>query len=420
MKQKKSFAYGYSIVAFCFLGFFLTTYFDVMSPNVFVPALAAKGFQPSNLLLAHSIGGICGALLGIYLGKMIEVKGPKRVFVTCALLSGINFGLIGVATTELWACAHIFINQLLVLGYSMMSLLSLIARWFPRKKGVMMGFITSGSIGSGIVILPLGQWLASSYGIMMSQCLIGGLLVLFAIISIFWVTDSPANVGLLPDNMPITEEEQALMAASAENKTTSPWTLAKILTSPALVLIILCAGLVTIGNLGSQTNGAGILAERGLSTALALTLLGAGGVVGFIGSNLSGIIDQKANSYIATIVLYIVAVVGYLLMWFGTGMAAGVGFLCQGAVVGAVNNLLPSHIVTRCGPEHFDAIYRYASPITRLMASLGTLFMSFSLRHTGMYHAGVIFEAVLTLIALLLFIFSGKCDPIPAPGQKVE
>ena len=60
MKQKKSFAYGYSIVAFCFLGFFLTTYFDVMSPNVFVPALAAKGFQPSNLLLAHSIGGICG------------------------------------------------------------------------------------------------------------------------------------------------------------------------------------------------------------------------------------------------------------------------------------------------------------------------------------------------------------------------
>ena len=90
MKQKKSFAYGYSIVAFCFLGFFLTTYFDVMSPNVFVPALAAKGFQPSNLLLAHSIGGICGALLGIYLGKMIEVKGPKRVFVICALLSGIN------------------------------------------------------------------------------------------------------------------------------------------------------------------------------------------------------------------------------------------------------------------------------------------------------------------------------------------
>ena len=418
MKQKKSFAYGYSIVAFCFLGFFLTTYFDVMSPNVFVPALAAKGFTPSNLLLAHSIGGICGALLGIYLGKMIEVKGPKRVFVICALLSGINFALIGVATTELWACAHIFINQLLVLGYSMMSLLSLIARWFPRKKGVMMGFITSGSIGSGILILPLGQWLAGNYGITVSQCVIGGLLVVFSIVAIFWVTDSPADVGLLPDNMPITEEEQALMVAAAENKTVSPWTLKAILTSPALVIIILCAGLVTIGNLGSQTNGAGILTERGLSTVMAMTLLGAGGVVGFIGSNLSGIIDQKSNSYIATIVLYIFAAVGYILMWFGTGMVAGVGFLFQGAVVGAVNNLLPSHIVTRCGPEHFDAIYRYASPITRLMASLGTLFMSFSLRHTGLYHAGVIFEAALTIIALVLFIFSGKCKPIDAPAQK--
>lgn len=420
MRQKKSFAYGYSIAIFCFLGFFLTTYFDVMSPNVFVPALAeARGFHQANLLTAHSVGGICGALLGIYLGKVIELKGPKRVFVLCALVSGVNFGLIGIATTELWAMVHIFVNQLLVLGYSMMSLLSLIARWFPRKKGVMMGFITSGSIGSGVVILPLGQWLLSNYGIEVSQCVIGGLLVLFGIISIFWVTDSPADVGLLPDNMPITPEERALMEASAANATVSPWNLKSILTCGPLVLIILCAGLVTIGNLGAQTNGAGIMTERGLSSAMALTLVGAGGIVGFVGSNLSGIVDQKTNSYVATIGLYVVAVVGYLLLWFGTGMAAGIGFLCQGAVVGSVNNLLPSHIVTRCGPEHFDAIYRYASPITRLMASFGTLFMSFSLRATGLYHGGVIVEALLTIAALVLFIFSGKCKPIPAPsGQK--
>lgn len=63
---------------------------------------------------------------------------------------------------------------------------------------------------------------------------------------------------------------------------------------------------------------------------MALTLVGAGGIVGFVGSNLSGIVDQKTNSYVATIGLYVVAVVGYLLLWFGTGMAAGIGFLCQG------------------------------------------------------------------------------------------
>lgn len=72
MEKKKSFAFGWSMVAFAFLGFFLTTYFDVMSPNVFVPALAEKyGFNAANLLAAHSAGGIVGALLGFVLGKII-------------------------------------------------------------------------------------------------------------------------------------------------------------------------------------------------------------------------------------------------------------------------------------------------------------------------------------------------------------
>ena len=416
-KQKRSFAYGYSIVVFCFLGFFLTTYFDVMSPNVFVPALsAARGFNSATLLAAHSVGGVCGALLGIYLGHVIEVKGPKLVFVVCAIVSGINFALIGVATTELWACAHIFINQLLVLGYSMMSLLSLVARWFPRKKGIVMGFITSGSIGSGLVILPLGTWLLNNYSILVSQCVTGALLVVFGIIAIFWIVDTPQEVGLLPDNMPITEEEQAIMEHSKTQR--SPWTLGKILRTPALVVIILCAGLITVGNLGAQTSGVGIMTERGVSNTLALAMVGAGGAIGFVGSNLSGVLDQKTNSYISSLVLFSISAIGYILLWFGTGIAACIGFACQGAVVGALNNLSPSHIITRCGPEHFDALYRYVSPITRLMASLGTLFMSFSLTMTGAYHAGVVFEAILSILAVVMFIFSGGTKHIEVPKEK--
>lgn len=416
MKTKKSFAFGWSMVAFAFLGFFMTTYFDVMSPNVFVPALAAaRNFNSANLLAAHSVGGICGALLGIYLGKVIETKGPKRVFVICAIISGINFAMIGVATVEIWAMAHIFINQLLVLGYSMMSLLALMARWFPRKKGVIMGFITSGSIGSGIVVLPLGQALMNKFGIAVSQGVIGAMLAVFGIIAIFWVKDTPQEVGLLPDNMPLTDAEIAIGEASKSQ--TSAWTFGKIITNPIIIVIVLCAGFITVGNLGVQTCGVGILTERGLTSEIAVALLGAGGVIGFIGSNLSGIVDQKTNSYIASILMYAIATVGLILIWFGTGIVAGVGFIFQGAVVGAVNNLLPSHIITRFGPEHYDAIYGICCPINRLMASFGTLIMSFSLRVSGLYQGGVICLALISVLALVAFIFSGGTKHVPAPGE---
>lgn len=416
MKTKKSFAFGWSMVAFAFLGFFLTTYFDVMSPNVFIPALAAKGMDPAALLGAHSAGGICGALLGIALGKMIEAKGPKLVFVVTAIISGINFALLGFSASQAQAVVHIFVNQLLVLGYSMMSLLALMARWFPRKKGVIMGFITSGSIGSGIVILPLGQALFNSHGIGVSNAVIGSILVVFGIIAIFWVKDTPQEVGLEPDNQPFTEEELAAMEAAKDKK--SPWTIGRVLTSPIIWVLVLCAGLITIGNLGTQTSGVGILTERGLDPAMALTLLGAGGVIGFIGSNFSGILDQKTNSHIAGIVMYALATAGLVMIWFGTGIVAGIGFCFQGAVVGAVNNLLPSHIITRFGAEHYDAIYGICCPINRLLASFGSMIMSFSLASTGLYHSGVIAITVLSALALVVFIFSGGTKHVPAPGEK--
>lgn len=417
MEKKKSFAFGWSMVAFAFLGFFLTTYFDVMSPNVFIPALAERGIDSAALLSAHSVGGICGALLGIALGKIIEAKGPKKVFVVSAILSGINFAMLGYSGSQTQAIIHVFINQLLVLGYSMMSLLALMARWFPRKKGVIMGFITSGSIGSGVVILPLGQALLSSHGIGFSNAVIGAILVVFGIIAIFWVKDTPQEVGLEPDNQPYTAEELAAMEATKNFR--SPWTMGKVLTSPSIWLLIICAGFITMGNLGTQTSGVGILTERGMSATMALTLVGAGGVIGFIGSNFSGILDQKTNSYISSVVMYALATAGLFMIWFGTGMVAGIGLCFQGAVVGSVNNLQPSHIITRFGAEHYDAIYGICCPINRLMASFGTLIMSFSLSSTGLYHTGVVILTVLSTLALVAFIFSGGTKHVPAPAAKI-
>lgn len=417
MKTRKSFAYGWSMVAFAFLGFFLTTYFDVMSPNVFIPALAGtRGFDQANLLTAHSVGGICGAVLGVYLGKAIEKRGPKIVFVVTALISGVNFACIGIATTQIWAMAHIFMNQLLVLGYSMMSLLSLMARWFPKKKGAVMGFVTSGTIGSGIVILPLGTYLLDRFGLAVSNAVIGGILVVFALIAIPWVKDSPKDVGLWPDNEPLTKEELAIGEASAAG-VKSPWTFGKIFTCMPLLMIVLCAGLVTVGNLAAQTCGVGILTERGLSASSATVLLGVGGVIGFVGSNFSGIVDQKRNSYVASIVMYVLAALGYILLWFGTGVFAAVGFALQAAVVGSVNNLLPSHIITRCGPQHYDAIVAYFFPVNRLLASCGSLIMSLSLRFSGLYHAGVIVCSLLTILALIVFAVTQNTKHIPAPGE---
>ena len=44
--------------------------------------------------------------------------------------------------------------------------------------------------------------------------------------------------------------------------------------------------------------------------------------------------------------------------------------------------------------------------------------MSFSLASTGLYHTGIIVLTVLSVIALVAFVFSGGTKHVPAPGIK--
>lgn len=406
-RKKQSFVRGWLIVIYTFLAFFFVSYLDALCPNVVIQTLAeTKGFATSVMLACHGIGTFAGAFLGLFLGMLVSKYGAKKIFIISGLAAAINFLLMGVATTQVWACVHLFINQALTLGYGLLPILTLVARWFPRTKGVIFGIITAGTVGGSTVMMPIANALNARGGLILSNGAIAISMIVFVIIGAFVIADCPQDVGLLPDNRPISPEEEKDLHIDQDY--VSPWTMRKVLTNWPVMAMMFAAGFITIGNVGAMSQGIMIMTEYQVSQATALTVLGLSGALAFVGSILSGIIDHKTNSWIATVFIYTISTIGFVLIVFGSPILVVTGMMCVAFVMGAVNNVLPSLIVTKCGSRNFDAIWTVASPLTRILSCLGAIILSISLSVTGFYKAGCIVEMIITAAGLFLVFTCGK------------
>lgn len=133
--------------------------------------------------------------------------------------------------------------------FSLSGTMILVSKWFPRKKGTVMGIITSGGLGASLVLVPLFNIFNSSFDVKAASLVTGLLLVAYGVSSIFWLRETPQEVGLLPDNKPVDAELEKIMATqkggwtSREMLRCKKWWLGSLGWSATMFAII---GFITI------------------------------------------------------------------------------------------------------------------------------------------------------------------------------
>ena len=103
----------------------------------------------------------CNVRVGMEDGYYI--RRPREIIAIGYLAVAEGFFFLGRANSVLMIPVMITLctlSALLYMGFAM----TLIGRWYPRKKGGIMGFATSCSILSTLVLLPLLQKLSVSLG----------------------------------------------------------------------------------------------------------------------------------------------------------------------------------------------------------------------------------------------------------------
>lgn len=353
--------------------------------------------------------------------KFMSRFGTKQVYVVGAILGGIDYMLTPFSSSPIVLGIMIALGNLFSGMYCSIGTMVMVSKWFPRKKGTVMGIITAAGIVSSGVFLPLFNWFYSEMGITNAMLIFGGLMVVYGIVNIFWLKDTPQEVGLMPDNMPMTpEEEQELVASKHADST---WSYKQLLKSGKWWLVTLGWSIFFIGLFCLSLTSVSTLTTNGMDYNYAVAAVSFVGSITFISSIVSGILDTKIGVIKTTILVIAIMAGGMFIIGFG-GSTVPVWLMVVGLIMalgltGAPNNLFSSQILSMFGPKGYSTAYSMFLAFVNLKY-LGNWICARSLAWTGGYNLAIVVGGICEVIGLFLIILAGqKKLPDPEPAKQV-
>ena len=145
-------------------------------------------------------------LFGI--GVLTDKFGPRVIMTTCALFFGVGHLLMS-QVGAVWQIYLVYIVIGAGLSAGDVVPLSVVVRWFVKKRGIMSGIMKVGT-GLGMMVLPLvANWLITDYG-WRKAYIVHGIIVLAVVIPLAQLLRrDPRQIGQLPDGerQPDADEE---------------------------------------------------------------------------------------------------------------------------------------------------------------------------------------------------------------------
>lgn len=406
--------YGWWIVATCIVMLTLTSGIGYYGLGVFLPFLE-KEFKanPSLVSLGITVFFMVSGVAGPYVGRRVDLLGPRLVLATGGVLFAL--GLIGLALSQqLWQTYLAY--AVMALGFNAMGLVTVsavVSNWFYLKRGLAIGFATTGLSVGGVVIVPLTTTLIANFGWRFAAVALAVVVCVTGIpLALLVIRRRPADMGLLPDGakeparsarrsqMPPLEPDWTLAAA---RRTRAFWTIAV-----GFLLIYLSQTGVILHQLRFLTYGTpadGAISLQAASFAISTTAIAS------IGGRLAlgAFIDRLNRRWVAVgIILLQASATTGLLFARGNIVMVYVSVFIFGLGLGCVVMLHSLLISDLFGITSFGAIYGATMVITGFGTAGGPWLASFLFDLFGSYNNAFLMFAAIDVLAAITVAFSRR------------
>ena len=192
------FFYGYIVILAAF-GIWMTAWGTNQTYGVFFkPILNEFGWTRAVTAGARSLSSGIAGLLGIIAGGLTDRFGPRRVILIIGSFLGIGYLLMS-QVSNLW---QFYVVYGIVIGIGLSAatipVLTTVARWFVKRRGLMTGIVQAGSGAGGMVLAPLAGWLILMHGWRATYFILGIIALVIIISSGLFLRRDPGEVGQLP------------------------------------------------------------------------------------------------------------------------------------------------------------------------------------------------------------------------------
>jgi len=207
--------YGWFVLAVCF--FIALSAFGIRSSmGVFVTPLEADmGWSRADITRVLSLGILVGAVSFLVTGYLHDRFGGRLVIGGALIMLGVCTALMStVNSIPSFIFIYGFLGSFASSGVSFVTIHSLLARWFFKRRGLVMSISAAGGSFGPLMFAPLSAYLIQTYDWRFAFIVLGCIIAFIAgPMAIAFLKDSPSS--LLP------KSEKAVGEEVGEGKTTT-------------------------------------------------------------------------------------------------------------------------------------------------------------------------------------------------------
>ena len=400
---------GWRMMIFSMIIYFTVPFLANDSLNIFVPILAeGRQMDPGNLYFLNTIAGWVGIPVAFVFSWLLRKS--SKICITFGLLAAIIGCLWFGSVTQGWqAFCVMLLFQIAFNGAVFLGTSNLVANWFPTRKGGAMGWVTIGaSLNTAInptiwtiMIAVLGTGLVGLSGMYRVWAVV---LVALLVFMIFLIKDNPEDQGANPDNDASITLEQAQRDREIGNlyRTSSPWTVGKLLACKEVWMIAIASGVIMLITMGIISNWVNIGVSNGLTPEGAIRLMAIPSIIGAVFSVCWGKVDAMRGVKFACVTFYCIMLVAMLLWLVPSKGTLFIGSIFVGCSMGAGNNLMASMTASLFGRYDFDKAWGIIYPIHVAIRSVGFGLVGMISARTGSFRPAFIVMMILAAFAIIV------------------
>ena len=377
------------------------------------------GVTSNDLLPMAAIGGFAGVVLSLIFGAIIAKKNVKAPTAVLFVVLGLLFALNGQARSlPVYAIAAVLstaVSQTLNLVCTQ----QIMSNWFPKKKGIALGWATMGMPVCSAVMVAVFQGLfgvsiAAPYWLMLVICLI------MAVVTGVWFKNYPEEAGAYPDNEPVDPEEQKKTLEFMANYK-SPWTVGKLFKTKEFWMLVLIFGFLFMGLVATMAQMIPRLASLGMDTNAGILWLSIASIIGIPGSFAWGAIDQKIGTGKTNRIFCVCWAATMIVSALGMAVASVpvtiISIVLYSLLNGGLGNMMPSMFISVFGRFDFAQANKIGMPIVICLRSVTMIIMPAILTanamagnagHLGYRNLFVVISVLSVIAAILAFVIKDK------------
>ena len=176
-----------------------------------VPMSEAFEWNRTTISVAAGVGWLMNGITQPFLGHLFDKFNSRKVILISLLIAGLATAGLSLTFHYLFLIfLFSFVLSTAMSGASIGTLGPLMARWFMKRRTLVLGLVASGSSLGGLILIPFSAYLVELFNWRVSWIALGCIVTFLALpMGFMFLRNNPAQMGLLPDGEPVPTDGTA-------------------------------------------------------------------------------------------------------------------------------------------------------------------------------------------------------------------